>query len=119
MALLRQVASDLAAADRVYDAASAGTYCQVIAKFQQAVEKSIKALVAALAYRGHLSMGTGYSHNPEKLMSALVHLPGSKKDKGVQTIQQHVDHALSPYRWGEIRALCSLVPTRPDPGQPR
>lgn len=45
---LAQAKSDLACAERCLIPGDAATYCHAIAKYQQAVEKAIKALVVAL-----------------------------------------------------------------------
>lgn len=119
MALLRQIDSDARAAARVYDQADVTTYCQSVAKSQQVAEKCVKAVVAALGEAGRVSVGTGFSHDPSKLLSALLHLPGRRRDASVRSIQFHVRQVFEGRWWGEIRAVCALAPRRPDPGQLR
>jgi len=43
-----QVESDFAVAEILFQKTDATTYCQAIAKYQQTVEKSVKAMVAAV-----------------------------------------------------------------------
>jgi HEPN domain-containing protein len=58
-AWLRQAQSDRESAERVLDLGDEPTFCHGIAKFQQAVEKSIKALVAALRDHRDLEITVG------------------------------------------------------------
>src|SRR5262249_48923353 len=63
------------------------TRCQAIAKWQQTVEKIIKAIVAALREAGILSVQIGYRHDVEKFVRVLIRLPRATENK---SIQQHL-----------------------------
>jgi hypothetical protein len=107
---LIQVDSDLLAAARVWDALDERTYCQAIAKYQQAVEKSVKAVFAALKDAGVILPPIGYEHGLSKQLSLLEKLP---KAAGA-TIQGYVDGLLTRYHRAEIATISALAPKKPD-----
>ena len=65
---LSQAHSDLAASGRVLIPTDGRTYCQAISKYQQAVEKTVKALGAALHSNGIMTLPSKYYYCsvPEK-----------------------------------------------------
>lgn len=113
-AWVRQAGSDLAAAATCYDAADDSTACHAVAKHQQTVEKSVKSIIAALNDRGVVAVPTGFRHDVERLVSALVLLPRRPAN---QDIQNQIHGLLNEHHRGEIHALSQLAPKRPDPGQ--
>jgi hypothetical protein len=113
-AWLRQAGSDLSIGLLSYDPAEDATMCQAIAKHQQAVEKSVKAIVAGLNDLGIIRSSTGYSHDVEWLVSILVHLPHQAKNKHIQRM---IRGLLNEHHRSEIKAICLLAPKKPDPGQ--
>lgn len=114
---LAQVESDLLAAERVLDRAQGGawSYCQAIAKQQQAVEKSIRTIVAALRESGLMNMPTRRIHRVDHEISALIRL-SSAHEAAPRDVGDHIRHLLNEHRRGEIRALCALAPRWPGPG---
>ena len=110
----RQAQSDLDAANRMLDIGDASTYCHALAKYQQSVEKSIKSIITTLRDAGIISKEPGWSHEVEKDVSALIHLPSSPTIRDTQT---RIKGLLNDFRRGEIRALCALAPKRPAPGE--
>lgn len=113
---LAQARSDLRAARLVYQSADDSTFCQSIAKHQQAVEKSIKGLAAAARDAGLVTLTIKFSHGVDKLINALrrLHVPSHNA-----AIQRRIARLLSPAHEIEIRALMSLAPHRPaDPSTP-
>jgi hypothetical protein len=66
-----QAESDLIAAQRVHKESEIGTYCQAIAKYQQCVEKSVKAMVAAINELGIPFHAISRNHNPVREIDAL------------------------------------------------
>lgn len=116
-ALLRQAESDLAAADRMYDSAGAGTYCQAVAKYQQATEKAIKALVAALRFHGVNLPGTRLWHDPSEAMSGIARWVNPSTARRQNDIYRRISTVFSSHRRAEIRTVCGLAPTRPDRGE--
>ena len=60
---LIQVDSDLLAAHRVWDRSDERTFCQAAAKYQQATEKSVKAVFAAMKETGIVLPSLGYEHD--------------------------------------------------------
>jgi HEPN domain-containing protein len=108
-----QAASDYESAQRLLDREDPATYCQVIAKCQQTVEKGVKSVVAALIEANELTLQIGYKHEAERFVSTLLR-SSRKWDKGIQA---EIEAWLAE-RWrGEIRAVDALVPKRPPPGQ--
>ena len=113
-AWLHQAASDLAASDRCYDHRAEETICHAIAKHQQAVEKAVKAIVAALNDRGVINVATGFRHDVERLVSVLTRLPHRPSNK---EIQNQIHGLLNEHHRGEIKAICLLAPKRPGAGE--
>lgn len=112
---LSQADSDRHGATRLFSAVDYRTYCQTIAKYQQTVEKSVKAIAAAVHDAGIVSLPTShyYKHDVDTLISALRHLP---KPRDNRDIQYRIDRLLNEHHRSEIRALCGLAPKKPVPG---
>ena len=108
-----QVRSDLEAGKAVLDVAEAATYCQALSKFQQVVEKSIKAMVAALNESGLSIVNIGSEHYPEKQIDALRLI----KRAVSQDLLSRIYIIFSGHRLGEVRALCLLAPRFPTSGE--
>ena len=105
---ISQADSDLLAAARVYDANDPRTYCQAVAKHQQTVEKSVKAIRAALHEAMIVSVSLSWrDHDVTKLASALRRR-GNPADQ--TDIQHHVNHVLSEHHLNEIKAISELAP---------
>lgn len=114
LAWLRQGAADHAAAGRLDDSGG-GFRCHAIAKWQQAVEKSMKSVVAALGDAGVLHSEIGYRHEVERFLKVLIRIPRADRHKDVA---RYLRALLDERTRGDIRALDRLVPRRPAPGQP-
>src|SRR5262249_22126007 len=112
-AWLFQAHADLACADKILDINDPSTYCHSIAKYQQAVEKAIKALVAALRDSRGLSIQIGWTHPVERFMSVLTRLPRSSANRDLQNI---IHGLFDETTRGALRALDRLVPRRPPSG---
>ena len=110
----KQADSDRDAACRTLDRRCPKTYCQALAKYQQTVEKSICALVAALTEKGIAHIKMKYDHNVERYFSALVRRPRPSSSPGIQS---RINGLLNEFHRGEIRAITALAPKRPAPGQ--
>lgn len=93
----------------------AWSHCQAIAKQQQAAEKSVRALVAALREAGFTTMPTRRTHDVEAEISALRRIP-FRGDADSRDVGSRLNHLLSEHRCAEIRALCALAPKWPAPG---
>lgn len=111
---LTQVDSDWDAARRILVKRQPKTYCQAVARYQQVVEKSICALVAALNEKGMIRVKFKYTHDVEKYFSAMVRRGRSGQP---QDIQDRIGALLNESRRGEIRAITALAPKRPAPGE--
>jgi hypothetical protein len=111
-----QIQSDFAAADLLRDASSRRPelICQAVAKYQQAAEKSIKAMVSAIVDLGITFTTVSKDHVPSKEMSALSTIRGAI-DK---TSTDHIARILSDKNKAAIHDLCMLAPKFPAPGQP-
>jgi hypothetical protein len=115
IAWFEQSAADSLAAGRMLDSKNVGMRCNAIAKWQQTVEKAVKAIVAALREVGVLTIEIGYRHEVERFIGVLLRLP---RAQGNKDIQQHLRGLLDPTTRADIRSLDALAPRRPPPGQP-
>ena len=70
-----QAYSDFQAARRVYLPDEPGSYCQTIAKCQQCVEKSVKAVVDLLGEIGLLRAQIRFNHDIRALLTSLEYIP--------------------------------------------
>jgi hypothetical protein len=106
-AWLYQAMADRQAAERfVADEAGTGR-CHAIAKWQQTVEKAVKALVSALHDAGILGASFRPKHEVGRYVRALTRLP---RDPANKKIQNHLCDLLDENTRGQIRALDGLVP---------
>lgn len=104
----KQADADRRAARHVFDPGDERTYCQAVAKQQQAVEKSVKALAAAVRDARLASIRIKFTHEVDKLLNALnrLHRPTGEN----AAIQSRI-HQLLSGRWDEeIAALMALAP---------
>jgi len=103
-----QADADRRAARRVFELPDERTFCQAIAKQQQAVEKAVKALAAAVRDARLASIRIKFTHDIDKLLNALnrLHRPTGEN----AAIQSRI-HRLFSARWeAEISALMALAP---------
>src|SRR5438132_11147077 len=114
MAWLLQARADREAAEQLAGGEVRYGYCHAIAKWQQTVEKAIKAIVACLRDAGVLRMEIGYKHGVERFVSVLIRLPHAKHNR---TIQQQLHGFLDQQTRAGLRTLNALVPRPPAPGQ--
>jgi hypothetical protein len=110
---ISQADSDWWAAARIFEPAESRSYCQAIAKYQQVVEKSIKAIAAGLRDRFIQSIPVGYRHDVSRIASAMRR-PARPTDS--TDIQHHINQLLNDHVLNEIKAIDSLAPRRPAPG---
>jgi HEPN domain-containing protein len=110
---ISQADSDIWAAARVYDPLDARTFCQAIAKYQQAVEKSVKAVVAGQQGRLRTRVKIGYGHDALPLAQVLRRGPRPTESTDVQ---QKINRMFNDYVLSEIEAIDALAPRRPAPG---
>jgi len=109
-AWLYQAQADRQAAE-LFVADEAGTgRCHAIAKWQQTVEKAVKALVSALHDAGILSASFRAKHDVERYVGALIRLPRSPDNR---TIQSHLHGLLDQNTRAGIGALDGLAPQLP------
>jgi HEPN domain-containing protein len=113
---ISQAQSDLRGAASIYDANDHRTYCQAIARYQQTVEKAIKAIAAAVRDAGIETVPVShyYKHDVEKLVSALRHLPHPNDRRDIKS---SINTLLNQYHREEITALSQLAPKRPNAGE--
>jgi HEPN domain-containing protein len=112
---ISQANSDRLAAARVYDPTGVRTWCQAVAKHQQVVEKSIKAIAAArqAAGMGGLPIKYYYRHRVDEIISELRRTAGRQARKA---IQGRINKLLDQFHRAEIRALSDLAPQKPASG---
>ncbi len=83
-AWLYQAMADRQAAERfVADEKGTGR-CHAVAKWQQTVEKAVKALVSALHDAGILGAGVIPRHEVERYVRTLIRLPRAAGDRTIQ-----------------------------------
>jgi hypothetical protein len=88
---ISQADADWWAAGRLLDIAQGRSYCETLSKYQQTVEKSIKAIAAARRDRLLLAIQIGYKHDVVRLASALRR-PARTSDP--LNIQHHINRLL-------------------------
>ena len=115
-AWLVQAKSDIGAANKLAGGwTQPEMYCQVAAKAQQAVEKSVKALQSALHHAGLFGSAVGSAHQVSRVASAIrAAAPGWPKALKAQ--RDKVTSILSDARLQTIKALDAIVPQYPAPG---
>ena len=110
---ISQADSDWACVVKLFDPKDHRTFCQTIAKSQQTVEKSVKAIFASIKDRG-INLGPmGYDHNLTTKFNALKRLPSPRNNREIQAL---VNNLLDDYRISEINFLCGFAPKAPAPG---
>lgn len=110
-AWVTQAASDLAAGKRLYQKGDATTYCQALSKYQQTVEKSVKAMVAAVNDLGVHFMSVTPSHVPTREIDALLVLRRAIDNVSVDRLAEIFKKYRKP-----VEDLCRLAPKWPDDG---
>ncbi len=110
---ISQADSDRWALNRVSDSTEPRSFCQAVSKCQQIVEKSIKAIAAALRDRFIVSIPIGYTHDVARIASALRR-PARPND--ATDIQHHINRLLTEFTINEIKQLDAMAPRRPPPG---
>jgi HEPN domain-containing protein len=113
LAWLRQAAADRDAAEWLAAGKGRSWLCHSIAKWQQTVEKAIKAVIAALREAKVLHIEIGYQHGVDRFIRVLIRLPRARDNRA---IQQHLHGLLSEETRAGIRELDGLVPHRPPAG---
>ena len=111
---LAQASSDFHTANLIFERDEERLYCHSIAKYQQAVEKSIKGIAAAVNNVGMQKLSPGFSHDVGDLVKILMKLP-AKRHPSISTqilglFQQSVRN--------DVRDLGNLAPRRPPPRLP-
>jgi hypothetical protein len=118
-AWVAQANADYAAAERERELVGRlkePVWCHAIAKYQQAVEKFIKAIVAALHDGGVRGVHPiGHDHRVENHVRLLRSLPGGAVGA---SIQQKLRDLLDAATRKSISTLEDLAPRRPAPGNP-
>jgi hypothetical protein len=109
-AWLYQARHDRQAAERFVEDEKGTDRCHAIAKWQQAVEKAIKAIVCALHEAGILQANFRRRHEVDPYVAVLIRLPRSA---GNRTIQSLLHGLLDQNTRGAIRVLDGLAPQMP------
>ena len=107
---LRQAKSDLHAAECLSGQPAEDLYCQVAAKCQQTVEKSVKAIAAELSDRGIVTLTIGFDHRIDRYISAITRVPRHKS--AGKSVPEYIQQTLLRNR-NEVKLLMSLAPHRP------
>jgi len=110
-AWLVQAAADLVAGEKLFQKDDATSYCQAIAKYQQTVEKSVKAMVAAVNELGS-ELTVTPSHVPTKEIDALLILRNAIDNASVRRLAKTFEMHRKA-----VEDLCRLAPRWPDDGK--
>jgi hypothetical protein len=106
-----QVESDFAVAELLFQKTDATTYCQAVAKYQQTVEKSVKAMVAAVNDLGS-DLTVTASHLPTNEIDSLLRLrrviDNVSVDRLARIFKQHR---------AAVEGLCGFAPKWPEDGK--
>lgn len=109
-----QAKSDLAAAQAVLKEGNASTYCQALAKYQQATEKSVKGMIVALNELGVSQISISGNHTLGHEMNGLDAVRRKRPDLDITSVGA-IDRMLRGYK-ADILALSALAPKLPKPG---
>lgn len=112
-AWMRQAESDLQAGIKLDIPNKPSTFCHALSKYQQAVEKAVKAVASVLQHGGVFSTGPGNKHPVAPLFSAILKIPRSDDNRD---LMQKLDLVFSGSRRKELSALDALAPVYPAPG---
>jgi hypothetical protein len=118
-AWLTQARSDYVTAEREFQWAAEQrppVLCHAVAKYQQALEKFIKAIVSALRDAGVVGVHpVGYDHHVQNHLRLLRRIPGGAAGR---SIQNHLTKFLNRDTLHGISTLEDFAPRRPAPGAP-
>ncbi len=112
-AWMRQAESDYRAALRVDNPSDPRTRCQAISKYQQCVEKAVKAVLDKLFMAGLIRNGSDRSHKVARYVSVLTRFPTTRDNKDLVKQMQRMFTATVVE---QIKVLDSLVPEYPADG---
>lgn len=114
LAWIIQIRSDEIAAELLSRGDDEALRCQAIAKYQQIVEKSIRAVEAMLFPFEQIVLRARFEHYPERALNRLYFVPGAPSG-----LSKYIRLVLSNETKSRIEELCRLAPSgRPDEGQP-
>lgn len=106
-AWLLQARADWRAAELLLTDPDEAHHCQAIAKWQQAIEKSMKGLISALHRSGRLDANFRLRHEVEPVLGSLIRLPRAAKNR---TVQSHLHALLDETTRMGVRAIEDLIP---------
>jgi len=112
-AWMRQAESDLRTAIRVDNAADARTHCQAISKYQQCVEKAMKAVLDKLFAASLIAQGSDHRHRVARYAAVLSGFPATRDNR--QLLNQ-LRRLFTQSVLEQVAFLDSLVPAYPTGG---
>ena len=107
---LTQAEADYDCAEYLFNANNMNLYCHIVAKYQQTVEKSIKALAVALTDADVQTIKIKFNHDLDYCLNPMLRLPHSKQNKD---LQNQLSGLLDEPTRGDIYALIGLAPRQP------
>jgi hypothetical protein len=110
---MQQAESDYRTAQRVDNDADARTRCQAISKYQQCVEKAVKAVLDKLHSEDLVRSGSDRNHKVERYASVLTGFPTTNDSRD---LLNQLRHLFTDSVVKQIRLLDSLVPEYPAKG---
>lgn len=112
-AWMRQAISDFRIAQHIDNDRTPQTRCQAISKYQQSVEKSVKAVLDKLHAAGLIRSGSDRRHAVARYAEVLGGFPADTKDR--RYLLNALRRLFSPSVIDQIQLLDSLVPEYPAP----
>ena len=112
-AWMQQAESDFRAAQRVDNDDDPRTRCQAIAKYQQCVEKSVKAILDKLHHAQITKARSDSKHPVARYVAVFTNIP---QTKDTSALLNQLARVFSRRVIQQIHFLDSLVPEYPAPG---
>ncbi len=90
--------------------------CQRVAKYQQAVEKSVKALAVALTRAGIVAYNVGSAHDVARIASS-IQAAAPAWSRQYKDLKRQLAKAFARHHLESIKQLDAIVPQYPAKGQ--
>lgn len=110
-----QAVADDAIATRIENVEDGRTYCHAAAKYQQSVEKSVKAVVVILRHAQIMMINQPRQHRVDLLVTAILAIPRAAVPRDAF---KRLSRLFSPAVRRDIQALDAIAPQWPAPGAP-
>lgn len=109
-----QATADRDAGETLARSGDEGDRCQTIAKWQQSVEKAVKAIMTGLRDANLGGGDVGFRHEVEGFVFAFLRSFGKTKHRNIFSLIRSI---FDQKTRADVQALDRLVPLRPAPGK--